>query len=168
MTLVLEKRDGLYYASTDVYIVDRTLVQPIAPRVCQVVNPAPASLCRPRPHYVPVTKSSQTESELWMLWLGSPGKDQLDMLPGNAIRIPSMFDNHPFCFLNFKEWACIWKQAAQRSAERTTDAKKCYYMDFGFMRSSHLDYSHPDKRTNHVIQLWDGYSSYLLIADEAS
>jgi hypothetical protein len=51
------------------------------------------------------------------------------MLPGNAIRIPSVFEYHPFCFLVFKEQACIWKQAAQRSAERTTDTKKRYYMD---------------------------------------
>jgi hypothetical protein len=45
MTLVLEKRDGLYYAPTDVYMVDWTPVQPIAPRVCRVVSPAPPSLC---------------------------------------------------------------------------------------------------------------------------
>jgi hypothetical protein len=86
-----------------------------------------------------------------MLRLGSPGKDRLDMLPGNAIGIPSVFEYHTFCFLDFKEQACIWKQAAQRSAECTTDTKKCYYMDFGFMRSSPLDYSHFDKRTDHVI-----------------
>jgi hypothetical protein len=64
ITLVLEKRDGLYYAPTDVYTVDWTPVQPIAPRVCRVVKPAPPSLCQPRPRYVPVTKSSQTELEL--------------------------------------------------------------------------------------------------------
>jgi hypothetical protein len=45
MTLVLEKRDGLYYAPTDVYTVDRTPVPPIAPCVCQVDNPTPPSLC---------------------------------------------------------------------------------------------------------------------------
>jgi hypothetical protein len=36
------------------------------------------------------------------------------------------------------------------------------------MRSSHLDYSHPDKQTDRFIQLCDGCSSYLLIVDEAS
>ncbi len=36
------------------------------------------------------------------------------------------------------------------------------------MRSSCLDYSHPNKRMDHVIQLWDGYSSYLLIINETS
>jgi hypothetical protein len=57
---------------------------------------------------------------------------------------------------------------AQRSAERTTDAKKQYYMNFGFMCSSPSEYSCPDKWMDHVIQLWDRYSSYLLIVNEAS
>jgi hypothetical protein len=103
-----------------------------------------------------------------MLRLSSPSKDQLDMLPGNKIRIPSVFEYHSFHFLDFKERARIRKQAAQGSAKRTTDAEKRYYMDFGFMHSSCLDYSCPDNRTDHVIQSWDGYSSYLLIIDEAS
>jgi hypothetical protein len=149
-------------------MIDQTPVRSISPHVCWVVNPAPPSLCRPWPRYVTVTKSSQTELELLMLRLGSPGKDQLDMLPGNAIRNSSVFEYHPFCLLNFKQQACIRKQAAQCSAERTTDAKKRYYMDFGFMCSSCLDYSRPDKRTDCVIQSWEGYSLYLLIIDEAS
>ncbi len=99
MTLVLEKQDGLNYAPTDVYMVDWTPVQPTAPRVCQAVNPACPSLRQPWPHYVAVTKSNQTESELWMLRLGSPDKDQSDMLPGNAIGIPSVFEYHLFHFL---------------------------------------------------------------------
>ena len=41
-------------------------------------------------------------------------------------------------------------------------------MDFGFMWSSRSDYSRPDKRSDRVIASWDGYSSYLLIVDEAS
>ncbi len=36
------------------------------------------------------------------------------------------------------------------------------------MRSSRLDYSCPDKCSDRVIASWDGYSSYLLIVDEAS
>ncbi len=35
------------------------------------------------------------------------------------------------------------------------------------MRLSQSDYSHPNKRTDRVIKSWDGYSSYLLIVDEA-
>ncbi len=41
-------------------------------------------------------------------------------------------------------------------------------MEFGFMRASASDYSRPDKTKDHVIQSFDGYSSYLLIIDEAS
>ena len=103
-----------------------------------------------------------------MLRLGSPGEHQLDLLPGNATGIPSVFEYHPFRFLDFKEQAQIWKQAAQRLAERASEARKSFYMDFGFMRSSHSDYSCPDKRSDRVIASWDGYSSYLLIVDEAS
>jgi hypothetical protein len=101
-----------------------------------------------------------------MLWLGSPGESQLDMLPGNATGIPSVFEYHPFRFLDFKEQAHIRKQAAQRTAEHTTAIQKHYYMDFGFMRSSHLDYTRPNEKTNHVVESWDGYSSYLLIVDK--
>jgi hypothetical protein len=36
------------------------------------------------------------------------------------------------------------------------------------MRSSRLDYLHPDKCSDRVIASWDGYSSYLLIVDDAS
>ncbi len=103
-----------------------------------------------------------------MLCLGSPGKYQLDMLPGNVTGTPSVFEYHPFRFVDFKEQARIQKQSAHRSAERTTDTRKHFYMDFGFMRSSQSDYTRPYKRTDRVIQLWDGFSSYLLIIDEES
>jgi hypothetical protein len=96
MTLVLEWWDGLYYAPTDLYTVDQNPVRPIAPCVCQVINPPVPSLCQPRPHYIPVLKSNQTELELWMLRLGSPGEYQLDLLMGNVTGIPSVFEYHPF------------------------------------------------------------------------
>ena len=103
-----------------------------------------------------------------MVQLGSPGEDQLDMLPGNVTGIPSEFHCHPFRFIDFKEQARIRKQAAQRTAVRTGDAGRRYYMDFGFMRASSLDYRKPNPKTDRVVQSWDGYSSYLLIVDEAS
>jgi hypothetical protein len=90
------------------------------------------------------------------------------MLPGNVTGTPSVFEYHPFRFVDFKEQARIRKQSAHRSAERTTDTRKRFYMDFGFMRSSQSDYTRPNKRTDRVIQSWDGFSSYLLIIDEAS
>jgi hypothetical protein len=103
-----------------------------------------------------------------MLCLGSPSRYQLDMLPGNVTGTPLVFEYHPFQFVDFKEQARIRKQSAHQSAERTTDTRKCFYMDFGFMRSSQSDYSCPNKRTDRVIKSWDRYSSYLLIVDEAS
>jgi hypothetical protein len=122
MTLSLEKRDGLYYAPTDVYTVDHNPVRSLTPRVRRIVTPPSHSLRRPKQKFAPVTKSNQTESELWMLRLGSPGEHQLDLLPGNVTGIPSVFEYHPFRFLDFKEQARIRKQAAQRSAVRTSDA----------------------------------------------
>jgi hypothetical protein len=41
-------------------------------------------------------------------------------------------------------------------------------MDFGFMRASAEDYTRADKTKDRVIFSYDGYSSYLLIVDEAS
>ncbi len=61
------------------------------------------------------------ESEVWLLCLGSPGVHQLDVLPGNVTGLPLVFEYHPFRFIDFKEQARISKQAAQRSAVRTTD-----------------------------------------------
>ena len=103
-----------------------------------------------------------------MVRLGSPGEDQLDMLPGNVTGIPSEFHYHPFRFIDFKEQARIRKQAAQCTAVCTCDAGRRYYMDFGFMQASSSDYRKPNPKTDHVVQSWDGYSSYLLIVDEAS
>jgi hypothetical protein len=145
MLLALKQCDGLYYAPTDVFTVDRSPVHSIAPCVHRVVHHTPRSIRHPQTRYVPVTKSNQTKSELWVLWLGSPSESQLDMLPGNATGIPSVFEYHPFQFLDFKEQACVRKQAAQHTAERTTAIRKCIYMDFGFMCSSCLDYTRPNK-----------------------
>ncbi len=36
------------------------------------------------------------------------------------------------------------------------------------MRASCSDYRKPNPKTDQVVQLWDGYSSYLLVVDEAS
>jgi hypothetical protein len=41
-------------------------------------------------------------------------------------------------------------------------------MDFGFMRASTSDYSRRDKTKDRVVFSYDGFSSYLLIVDEAS
>ncbi len=62
MSLVLKQRDGLYYALTDMYTVDRSPVHPIVPRVCRVLHTPNPSLRHPSPRYVPVSKSNQMES----------------------------------------------------------------------------------------------------------
>ncbi len=105
---------------------------------------------------------------MWLLCLGFPGVTQLNVLPQFATGLPSHFAYHPFRFVDFKEQAQIWKQAAKRLAVCTTERKWHFNMDFGFMRASASDYSQPDKTKDRVVQSFDGYSSYLLIVDEAS
>ena len=77
-----------------------------------------------------------------MLRLGSPGKDQLDLLPGKVTGIPPSFHCHPFQYIDWKEEARVKKQAAGKSAEQTTEQGRRFYMDFGFMHASSADYSH--------------------------
>jgi hypothetical protein len=109
-----------------------------------------------------------TKLEVWMLCLGSLGEQQLDMLPGNVTGIPPGFQYHPFCFIDWKEEVQIQKQAALRSAERTTECKQHYYMDIGFMRTSTSTFSQPAKNNDRVVLSYDGFLLYLLIIDEAS
>ncbi len=79
-----------------------------------------------------------------------------------------MFECHPFRFIDYKEQARTRKHVAQRSALRTTERKRHFCMDYGFMRSSTLDYSCPQKGTTRVVRSYDGFTSYLLIINEAS
>ena len=169
ITLHLEKRDGLYYCPTDVFTVDMAAAASDIPIIRRVAAP-PTSVIPPRrtKRYVPVTMDNMTESEVWMLRLGSPGEQQLDLLPGNVTGIPPAFQYHPFRFIDWKEEARIQKQAAQRSAERTIECKRRFYMDFGFMRASTSNFSRPNKKDDRVVLSYDGFSSYLLIVDEAS
>jgi hypothetical protein len=81
-----------------------------------------------------------------MLRLGSPGEQQLNLLPGNVMGIPHGFHYHPFWFIDWKEEARVQKQAAQQSAERTTECKRRFYMDFGFMRASTSNFLKPNKK----------------------
>jgi hypothetical protein len=112
-------------------------------------------------------KAHQLESEVWLLCLGSPGVNQLDNLPQLTTGLPPVFDYHPFCFIDFKEQARIRKQAAQRLSVQTTERQRRFYMDFGFMLASALDYSQPNKTKDRVVYSYNGFSSYLLIISEA-
>ena len=90
------------------------------------------------------------------------------MLPGQVTGIPLDFRSHPFHYIDHKEQALIKKRPAQKLAVRTSECKRQFYMDFGFMRSSSSDYARPNKSTDRVVSSYDGYTSYLPFIDEAS
>ena len=163
----LEYRDGLYYCPTDVFTVDHDPVRCNAPVIRRAIVPTTPQQRRSK-DYIPVSHNRLTESELWMLRLGSPGEDQLDLLHGRVTGIPPGFQYHPFCFIDWKEEARVQKQAAGKAMERTSEVGRRFYMDFGFMRASSSDYTKPNKKLDRVVDSWDGYSSYLLIVDKAS
>ena len=158
--------DGLYYCDTDVYTVDRNPVCLTCARTNAIPTcPQPH---RPAPKFVPTMRARQVESEVWALCFGSPGEGQLDALPHHVDGIPPVFEYHPFRHIDFKEQASIRKQPAWKSAERLPDCGSEFFMDFGFMRTSHDDYRCPNKTSDWVVQSYDGYSAYLLIVDGAS
>jgi hypothetical protein len=151
MHIALDYLGGLCYCQNDVYIMDLTphpktiSDQPVAPTVFRVASLTPPTSLRRPSRYTLVSKSKQLESELWLLHLGSPGVFQLDVLPGNTTGLPMEFDYDSFWFIDFKAQAQICKQAAQRSAVRTPDRTRQFYIDFGFMRASAADYSQASK-----------------------
>jgi hypothetical protein len=166
-SITLENRDGLYYCPTVVFTVESDPSHCTPHKICRaIVEPPPVR--RRQKSYTPVSLDRLTESELWMLRLGTPGEDQLDLLPGNVTGIPPTFEYHPFRYIDWKEEARVQRQKALKSAERTVDTRQRLYMDFGFMRASSPEYRGQTKLRERVISSWDGYSSYLLIVDEAS
>jgi hypothetical protein len=104
MTMMPEKRDGLYYCPTDVFTINHDPVRCNVPSIHQTFVDTPP-IRRRNKEYSPVAYNCLTESELWMLCLGSPGEDQLDLMPGNVTDIPPSFQYHPFRFLDWKEEA---------------------------------------------------------------
>ncbi len=93
MTMTLEKRDGLYYCLTDLFTVDHDPVCCNVPSIhWAVVDTPPMQRCNKE--YCLVAYNRLTESELWVLRLGSPGEDQLDLMPGNVTGIPPGFQYH--------------------------------------------------------------------------
>ncbi len=145
ITLSLEKHKGLYYCPTDMFTISSDSAHPNHLAIKHIALPATQAipLCRRDCRYQPVNQNSFPESELWMQLLGTPGEDQLSLLPTCVMGIPSNLQHHPFHFIDWREEAGIQKQAAQCSAERTTEARRRYYMDFGFMRASTSYYDHP-------------------------
>ena len=107
MTMTLNKRDGLYYTHTDVLTVDKNPLCRVALMANRLVTPPTPKTRASHNKCTPVSKAAHTEVELWMVWLGSPGEDQLDMLPENVTGIPLEFYYHPFQFIDFKQQAWI-------------------------------------------------------------
>ncbi len=162
-------RNGLYYCTTDVYTVD---LDPVHARCHRTTVDTPtllaiATSCPPS-KFTPTSKARQVESEVWALRFGSPGKKQLGVLPRHVIGTPPVFEYHPFRSIDFKEWAYIRKQAAQRTAERIPHCGTELFMDFGFLRGSTDDYTWPNKDTDRIVLSYDGHCAYLLIVDSAS
>jgi hypothetical protein len=89
-------------------------------------------------------------------------------MSGRVTGIPPEFKYHPLWHIDWKEEAWVQKQKAFKSAERTMDTSRRFYMDFGFMQASSLDYNGQHKSNDRVVSSWDGFSLYLLVVDEAS
>ncbi len=104
ITLTLEKCDGLYYCPTNLFTVAPDPTCPAIPQIKRVAAPTPPtpSNAKRGRRYLPISQSKLAESETWMLWLGLPGENQLDLLPGNVTGIPHGFYYHPFHFLDWK------------------------------------------------------------------
>ncbi len=158
MTMTLVHHEGLHYCPTDTYTIDHMPAMQYSPALNWIAinvgdGPAKGSTCS---HFVPTTKAKQVESEVWLLCLGSPGVHQLDLLPGHVIIIPLDFRYHPFHYINHKEQASLKKQPAQRSAVCTSECKRHFYMDFGFMRLSMSNYARPNKYSDWVVSSYDG------------
>jgi hypothetical protein len=129
MTMTLARKDGLYYCPTDMYTVhDAPAIwcSPMVHRIAMRVDSAMSNASPPhrvRSRFVFTTTAKQTESEVWLLRLGSPGVWQLDLLPGHVKGIPSDFRYHPFHHIDHKESASVKKQPAQPSVVRTRECK---------------------------------------------
>jgi hypothetical protein len=90
------------------------------------------------------------------------------MIPQAVNGTPSQFNPHPFSTYDHYNRARIRKIPATKGKHpsRATDKQQRFYMDFGFLRASKLDYSRPGDPEDRVIFSFDGYNSYLLIVDE--
>jgi hypothetical protein len=119
MLLTLVCHNGLYYCPTDVFTIDQSPIRanpaqtPATATVLRVVNERQQLVLRQPSRYESTTKARQLESEVWLLCLGSPRVDQLNVLLQLTTRLPPVTDYHPFQFVDFKEQARIQKQAAQ-------------------------------------------------------
>jgi hypothetical protein len=81
--------------------------------------------------------------ELWALCIGHWGHGQLSLLPKCVDGTPAVSVPHPFHFNDSKEQARVQKQPIGHDPEKAPTPKMWFFMDFGFMRSSHSNYRSP-------------------------
>jgi hypothetical protein len=98
------------------------------------------------------------ESELWTARLGHCDTNQLIALATRADGLPNGFEFHPFRYIDWKEQARIRKRAARWIAQKVDEIGVRFYMDFGFIGASLVDYCHPNINRDRVIDSYDGYS----------
>ena len=113
-------------------------------------------------------RRQQLEADLWQARLGHCGEWQLKVIPHAVEGTPAHFTPHPFSSYDHYNRARIRKIPATKGKHpsRATHKQQRFYMDFGFLRASNIDYSRPDHSKDRVIESFDGYNSYLLIVDE--
>jgi hypothetical protein len=109
----------------------------------------------------------QLMSELCALRMGHCGHGQLSLLPKCIDGTPAVFVLHPFRFNDSKEQARVQKQPIRHDPEKAPAPKMRFFMDFGFMCSSHSDYRSPQLGLDRVVECFKGYSAYLIIVDKA-
>jgi hypothetical protein len=100
--------------------------------------------------------------------MGGCNETQLDQLPKHAVGIPSKFEWHPFCFIDFKEQTRVRKQAAGKDPFKVAMRGQRFHMNYGFIRASNDNFSRPNIKKDQVVESFDGYTSYLLVVDEVS
>jgi hypothetical protein len=113
-------------------------------------------------------RRQQLEADLCQARLGHCGEWQLKVIPHAVEGTPAHFTPHPFSSYNHYNKAQTRKIPATKGKHpsRATHKQQRFYMDFGFLRASNIDYSRPDHSKDQVIESFDGYNSYLLIVDE--
>ena len=60
------------------------------------------------------------------------------------------------------------KQNADKVGVKAPQIGQRFFMDFGFMQASLVDYTKSNKLTDRVVDSYDGFSAYLAIVDETS
>jgi hypothetical protein len=176
--------DGLYYTKSSSVAVNHSAH--LSQRDDSTVSPSPKSDDAPSllppsrvpPFSVPTPKTvsdglslrqcQQLEFDLWQARLGHCNEWQLQVLPQAADGTPDKFYPHAFASYDWYNEARICKQPPLKGCHPSSarDKAQRFYMDFGFLRASTLDYTLPDPKRDRVITSFDGYNSYLLVVDD--